>query len=156
MRSVSVKGIIVRDDKVLMLEYADPFLHYNLPGGRLKEDESLEEGLVRTVAEEVQVTVSIDRLVAVAEYDPVRWQGRWGNIPKLQFNFLCTTSEEPCLPAEFHDDPVFPERLAWLPVESLADAPLLPWIGGTVLAGLRSPGPWNPHCAYRLRLNDEA
>jgi 8-oxo-dGTP diphosphatase len=155
MRSVSVKGIIVRDDKVLMLEYADPFLHYNIPGGRLKEGESLDGGLIRSVAEEVQVTVAIDRLIAVAEYDPDRWNGRWGDIPKLQFNFLCTTAEEPSLPAEFHDDPVFPERLTWLPVEDLADAPLLPWIGPTVLAGLRAATGWNPHCVYRLRLDGD-
>jgi 8-oxo-dGTP diphosphatase len=153
VRSISVKGIIVRNGRVLMLEYADPFLHYNLPGGRLKEGESLEAGLKRTVGEEVQVPVEIGRLVAVAAYDPARWNGRWGDVPKLQFNFLCSADGEPSLPDVLHDDPVFPECLTWLAIDELAHAPLLPWIGPTVLAGLSAAAPWNPHCFYRLRLD---
>ncbi len=60
MRSINVKGIILRDEHVVTHEYADPFFHYNLPGpdkGRRVPQECLK----RTVGE-VQVRVMWARI----------------------------------------------------------------------------------------------
>src|SRR5262249_47731774 len=76
MRSVSVKGVLVRNGSVLVIEYVDPALHYNFPGGRTREGESLYDALLRTCAQEVQIDVVPDRLLAVAEYDPGKWHRR--------------------------------------------------------------------------------
>src|SRR2546430_1615193 len=41
--SVSVKAVVVRAGRVLAVRYNDPFVHYNLPGGRLFDGETLYE-----------------------------------------------------------------------------------------------------------------
>jgi 8-oxo-dGTP diphosphatase len=149
MRSVSVKGVLVRDGTVLLLEYVEPSLHYNFPGGKVREGESLYDALRRTCAQEIQLDVEPDRLLAVAEYDPRTWSGRWGDVPKLQLNFLVSAGGEPALPEVFHEELV-PSRLCWTPIAALETIDLLPRIGATVLSALRSDQEWDPLCQYVL------
>ncbi|WP_163512147.1 NUDIX hydrolase [Fodinicola acaciae] len=63
--SVSVAGIIVNDDdQVLVIRRADNG-HWEMPGGVLELDESIEDGLRREIAEETGITVTVERLTGV-------------------------------------------------------------------------------------------
>lgn len=63
--SVSVAGIVINDDgRVLVIRRADNG-HWEPPGGVLEVGESFEQGVVREVAEETGVQVSVDRLTGV-------------------------------------------------------------------------------------------
>ena len=50
---VGVKGVVVKDDKVLLLQKAGGEDFWEVPGGRIDDDESLHETLTRELTEEV-------------------------------------------------------------------------------------------------------
>ncbi|OBK58815.1 NUDIX hydrolase [Mycobacterium gordonae] len=63
--SVSVAGIVVRDDgRVLVIKREDNG-HWEAPGGVLELDESFEAGVRREVLEETGLEVTVERLTGV-------------------------------------------------------------------------------------------
>ncbi|MFC5908091.1 NUDIX hydrolase [Streptacidiphilus monticola] len=65
LHSVSVAGVVVRDDgRVLVIQRADNGT-WEPPGGVLELGESVEDGLRREVLEETGVHVEVDRLTGV-------------------------------------------------------------------------------------------
>ncbi|MET9572566.1 NUDIX domain-containing protein [Streptomyces virginiae] len=65
LHSVSVAGIVVRDDGlVLVIRRADNGA-WEPPGGILERSERPEEGVLREVAEETGITVEVERLTGV-------------------------------------------------------------------------------------------
>jgi 8-oxo-dGTP diphosphatase len=63
--SVSVAGIVVRDDgRVLVIQRRDNG-HWEPPGGVLELDETFDEGVRREVAEETGVQVEVEQLTGV-------------------------------------------------------------------------------------------
>ncbi|KZS63822.1 NUDIX hydrolase [Mycobacterium kansasii] len=63
--SVSVAGIVVRDDdRVLVIKRNDNG-HWEAPGGILELDESFESGVQREVLEETGLAVTVERLTGV-------------------------------------------------------------------------------------------
>ncbi len=63
--SVSVAGIVVRDDgRVLVIKREDNG-HWEAPGGVLELDESFEAGVQREVMEETGLEVVVERLTGV-------------------------------------------------------------------------------------------
>ncbi|MFF3426404.1 NUDIX domain-containing protein [Streptomyces sp. NPDC002602] len=65
LHSVSVAGIVIRDDgRVLVIRRADNGA-WEPPGGILERDERPEEGVVREVAEETGIAVEVERLTGV-------------------------------------------------------------------------------------------
>ncbi|WP_373167249.1 NUDIX hydrolase [Mycobacterium marinum] len=63
--SVSVAGIVIRDDgRVLVIKREDNG-HWEAPGGVLELDESFEAGVRREVLEETGIEVSVERLTGV-------------------------------------------------------------------------------------------
>jgi ADP-ribose pyrophosphatase YjhB (NUDIX family) len=63
--SVSVAGVVVRDDgRILAVQRRDN-AHWEPPGGVLELDETFEQGVRREVAEETGVTVEVERLTGV-------------------------------------------------------------------------------------------
>ena len=60
--SVSVAGIVVRDDgRILAVQRRDN-AHWEPPGGVLELGETFEEGVRREIAEETGITVEVQRL----------------------------------------------------------------------------------------------
>ena len=51
--TVAQKGILIRDNKVLLLEFAKYPGLWDLPGGRVQVDEAGEEAFVREIEEEL-------------------------------------------------------------------------------------------------------
>lgn len=63
--SVSVSGIVVRDDGRVLVIKRDDNGHWEAPGGVLELDESFEAGVQREVLEETGLTVTVERLTGV-------------------------------------------------------------------------------------------
>ena len=63
--SVSVAGIVVRDDGRVLVIKRDDNGHWEAPGGILELDESFESGVQREVLEETGIAVTVERLTGV-------------------------------------------------------------------------------------------
>ncbi|RIR29883.1 NUDIX hydrolase [Mycobacteroides abscessus] len=63
--SVSVAGIVVRDDGRVLVIKRDDNGHWEAPGGVLELDESFEAGVQREVLEETGLAVMVERLTGV-------------------------------------------------------------------------------------------
>lgn len=63
--SVSVAGIVVRDDGRVLVIKRDDSGHWEAPGGVLELDESFETGVQREVLEETGLEVAVERLTGV-------------------------------------------------------------------------------------------
>lgn len=63
--SVSVAGIVVRDDDRVLVIKRDDNGHWEAPGGVLELDESFEAGVQREVLEETGLEVIVERLTGV-------------------------------------------------------------------------------------------
>lgn len=90
---VSVKAVIVRDDRILLIGYDlddGSDFHYNLPGGGVKLGEGLHEALRREVREEAGADIDVGPLLFVAEYVPAHKNNKYGLTQSLQLFFCCT------------------------------------------------------------------
>lgn len=63
--SVSVAGIVVRDDGRVLVIRRDDNGHWEAPGGVLELEESFEAGVRREVLEETGLEVTVERLTGV-------------------------------------------------------------------------------------------
>lgn len=63
--SVSVAGIVIRDDGRVLVIKRDDNGHWEAPGGVLELDESFEAGVRREVLEETGLEVVVERLTGV-------------------------------------------------------------------------------------------
>lgn len=62
--SVSVAGIIIEDDRVLLIQRRDNS-HWEPPGGVLELNETFEQGVIREVHEETGLRVGVDELSGI-------------------------------------------------------------------------------------------
>jgi ADP-ribose pyrophosphatase YjhB (NUDIX family) len=136
--SVSVKAAVVHDDQILLLSYMDDEFHYNLPGGKARKGEPIRDAVHRKVLDETGLEVRATRLLFVVEYVPESWQGQYGDIQKVQFNFLAEPlgSTEPKF-----SDPRDPMQIGfeWVPVDTLHERNLLPRITKQLQDSLAAP-----------------
>ena len=134
---VGVNAAIIRGGEILAVEFEDESgYHLNLPGGGVDVGESLHEALVREVREETCLEVAVGRLLLVWEYEPTRYAGRYGPTHKLGLVFLCEprAGSEPRLP----DIPdAHQVGVRWVPLATLAAAPLLPAIGQRLVRAIQ-------------------
>ena len=66
--SVSVAGVVVREDgKILVIRRRDNG-HYQAPGGILEQHERIEDGLVREILEETGLLVEPERLSGIYKH----------------------------------------------------------------------------------------
>ena len=63
--SVSVAGIVIRDDQRILTIQRQDNEHWEPPGGVLELDEAIEAGVRREIREETGVDVTVERLTGV-------------------------------------------------------------------------------------------
>ncbi len=144
--SVSVKAAVVRDcgegSELLLLSYDDRAgFHYNLPGGKAREGEQLRDAVRRKVAQETGLAVDPFSLLFVVEYVPSVFDGEFGDVQKVQFNFLAQPVDpaaEPTMP-----DPPEPDMVGfeWVRLDELNGKYLLPRITDRLTQALTAQRP---------------
>lgn len=140
--SVSVKAAIVREGQLLLLSYDDQAgFHYNLPGGKTREGESLRDAVRRKVMLETGLSVTADRLLFVVEYVPQHFDHEFGDVQKVQFNFLAHMLDpdaEPAMPNPPDADQV---GFEWVPLHRLNEKYLLPRVTDQLVTCLTDTRP---------------
>lgn len=130
-------GLIVKKDAVLLVEYDDNGVHYNLPGGGLEPGETIVEGVAREIREETTAEVEVGRLALVYEMAPHKQSGDYGRDEKhgLHLIFECALKEgsEPKLPPL--PDP-HQSAVKWVPVTELDSVLLIPNIAPQLISYL--------------------
>ena len=86
---VSVKGVLVRDGHVLLVQ--NPRGEWELPGGKLEPGETPEACVAREIAEELDLAVAVDRPVHVWVYAVP------GGVDVLVVAYACTVTAWPAL-----------------------------------------------------------
>ncbi|AMO85810.1 NUDIX domain protein [Solibacillus isronensis B3W22] len=120
-------ALIIENNSVLLVEYDDNGIHYNLPGGGLEPGETIREGVAREVFEETTADVEVGPIALIYEFPPHKQSGDYDENAKhgLHVIFECTLKNGsiPKLP-EYPD----PNQTAvkWIPIEELDSILLLP------------------------------
>jgi len=136
---LNVAAVIVRDDKILLVEFNDETgLHYNLPGGGVEFGESVYDALRREVLEETNAELeSIGHMLMAWEYIGTKQEYKYGEAHKLALVFPCTLKK--------NSEPHFPPNpdlhqtgIRWVKLDDLPTIPLIPDIAQSLLALLRS------------------
>jgi 8-oxo-dGTP diphosphatase len=73
MRQLAADAVVIKDGKILLIKRGtDPFKGmWALPGGRLEEDETIEQCAIREAKEETGLDIGIQKLIGVYS-DPKR------------------------------------------------------------------------------------
>ncbi|AIE80308.1 Nudix hydrolase family protein [Bacillus cereus] len=64
---VRVTGILIEDEKVLLVKQRVANRNWSLPGGRVENGETLEEAVIREMREETGLEVNIQKLLYVCD-----------------------------------------------------------------------------------------
>lgn len=83
-------ALILQKDAVLLVEYTEGGVHYNLPGGGAEPGETVIEGVKREVLEETAAEVEVGPLAFVYECAPHRQSGDYPDAPHaINLVFAC-------------------------------------------------------------------
>ena len=139
--TVRTSAVIARDGKIVVVEFNDAgFAHFNLPGGGVQGGETVHDGLVREVREEIDCDVAVRELLFAHEYQPTGRGPTEGGLPAIRLIFRCdlAAGAMPRLPAR--PDPM-QTAVRWVSLDEIGrPTPLLPDIRDNIAAALRSPG----------------
>ena len=119
---VGTKGLVTYRDTILLLressEYVDgtEYGRWDFPGGRIESSETLQEGLIREVAEESGLTVSTGKLLGAYDGFPVI-KGEPCHIVRLYF--ACEAHTDEVVLSGDHD------AYAWVTKEESKDYDLM-------------------------------
>ncbi|MBT4879354.1 MAG: NUDIX domain-containing protein [Alphaproteobacteria bacterium] len=124
----SVKGIIIRDDKLLCVQYdRGNGLYFALPGGGQEPGETLHEALKRECLEEIGCAVSVGELSFIRDYlaDNHEFAHQNPNFQQVEFMFQCTLSDNAEPNYDLKGD-MYQIGVQWLDLKFLSDKPIYP------------------------------
>lgn len=131
-------GLVIREHSVLLVEYDDNGIHYNLPGGGLEPGETIKEGVAREVFEETAAEVDVGSLALIYELAPHNQSGDYDEDVShgLHLIFECTlkNNSEPRFP--IHPDPN-QSAVKWIPIDQLDSIVLIPNIKEQIKSYIR-------------------
>lgn len=118
-------GVFVHDGKILVQRERDG-KEYALPGGHVKIGETLEDGLIREMMEEMGVRIACKRLLWSEECF-WEWNGRQAH--NIAFYYLIEMREKLNIPDEeefvLHKDNCN-VLIGWIPIEKLQEITIYP------------------------------
>lgn len=140
--SVSAKAAVIRDGAILLVRYDDPHVHYNLPGGRLLNGESLRAAIARKLRTECAASGRAGQLLFVYEHIPDERDPEPGDYQKVQFTFVAELDDgsEPSNPQTATDQ----SGVEWIPLDNLPNVVLYPMVTEKLLEALRFYGAYDP------------
>ena len=115
LKKIDVVGaIIVRNNELLATQrgYGDFAGWWEFPGGKVEENETPEEALVREIEEELNTTIEVGKYLCTAEYD----------YPKFHLSMRCYVCS--LLDSEF--ELLEHQAARWLTAEHIDDVKWLP------------------------------
>lgn len=120
-------GLIIENNSVLLVEYDDNGIHYNLPGGRMEPGETIIEGVAREVFEETTAEVEVGPLALIYEFPPHKQSGDYDENAQhgLHLIFECTLKNHSVPKLPKYPDPN-QTAVKWIPIEELDSILLLP------------------------------
>jgi 8-oxo-dGTP diphosphatase len=116
----------VKDNAILLVEYEDHGIHYNLPGGGAEPGETVIQGLRRELYEETMAEADIGSLAMLYEYAPHAQSGDYvSKVHSIHLIFECTLKDgsTPRLPD--NPDP-HQSAVKWIPINELDSIVLIP------------------------------
>jgi ADP-ribose pyrophosphatase YjhB (NUDIX family) len=132
----AARALITREAQVLLLRKFDQAKgeRFALPGGAQELGETLRQALERECREEIGGDVRIRDLLHVADYFKPRETVPPTTRHVVEFLFACDVPES-YRPRNGHKPDKHQVEVIWVPLETLADLPLLPRSLSTHLVG---------------------
>jgi 8-oxo-dGTP diphosphatase len=128
-------ALIISNNSILLIEYEDHGIHYNLPGGGAEPGETIIEALKREAFEEACVDIEVGPLALIYEFAPHKQSGDYDIDGKhgLHLIFECTLKDGsiPQLPKD--PDP-HQSAVKWIPLEEFDSILLIPNIKDQIKA----------------------
>lgn len=66
---IRLSGVLIVDDKILLIKQNIRNRQWYLPGGKLEKNETIEEGIIREMLEETGAEVQVEKMVCIADTD---------------------------------------------------------------------------------------
>lgn len=66
---VRLTGVLIEDEKLLVLEQSIGNRKWYLPGGKPERRETIEQGIIREMWEETGLRVKFDRIISISDTD---------------------------------------------------------------------------------------
>jgi len=130
---VSSKACIVRDGKLLLVQYKDVGengVHYNFPGGKVRGNENIHDACIRKVKQETGGVAIPGDLMFVYEYIGVSHGCIADDKHSVSLIFQCDLSNEvePSMQTCTKPDDIQTD-VCWVPIEQLDKIVLFPKVG---------------------------
>ena len=114
-----VAAVIVKNDTILATQrgYGEFKGKWEFPGGKIKDNESKEEALIREIKEELNADINVDKYLTTVEYD-------YPKFHLIMHTYICSLIND----VEFvyhNDNELEHENMVWLLKE---DLDLLDWL----------------------------
>ncbi len=115
----SVKGIIIKGNKLLVAEMENNGTYYTLPGGKQRPDELIFDTLKREMAEEAGYNIEPKEIMFIREtFD------EYEDIHRVEFMVLCDMKEK--LENNVYEYDEFQVGTTWLNIDNISAEPLYP------------------------------
>lgn len=139
---LSVRAIIVNDDKIMLNEFNNGE-YYNLPGGGLEIGETLRDCVIREVYEESGYRVKVCEMLYIYEYNSERDKFRYGSrgalshVFKCEIDLECDVDERTVIDSDPKGTSIS-TGCKWIPVTELNNINLVPQINDTIIKDLNN------------------
>jgi 8-oxo-dGTP diphosphatase len=132
-------ALIIKDDSILLVEYNDNGIHYNLPGGGAEPGETIIEGVIREVYEETTAEVEVGPLALVYELAPHNQSGEYLATEKhgLHLIFECVIKND-SIPRLPENPDLHQSAVKWISIDEFDSILLIPNIKHQIKSYVRN------------------